>query len=493
MPRNPTSIRTILATVCCVLMGMSGCNDRRDAPSIDRDSIPDTPKVNAADSVKPNPPGQVTEAKTPRNEPPTKDLRPQQVFRPDDRRPPHDDARLIEAGIRLFESERLKLYTDIDADVARTLPGLIDQAYVDWEEYLGPLPPDRAGTDFQMTGYLMRDRALFRDLGLVPEEFVIEHGRHLRNEFWMQDQAYAYYQRHLLIHEATHCFMTYMPDVRAPVWYLEGMAEYFAAHHLDSEKQAMFRVMPTSRGEFKGFDRITTIRDDFAANQFKTMTSIFAFKPVEFSTVPHYAWSWALCMFLDRTPRYHERFQKLSRSTVGGQLPQMFEELFKGDERDLATEWTLFAANLLYGYDLARAAIDFQSGVALVDEQSVPVNADRGWQSSGVRLEKDKVYKIAASGRFALGNHPKPWVSEPRGITFRYFDGRPIGMLLGCLRTEEGPAGGEGEPMLQNFAIGRGLEFKAPVTGTLYLRLNDAWNSLQDNRGRVDATIRHAE
>jgi hypothetical protein len=46
--------------------------------------------------------------------------------------------------------------------------------------------------------------------------------------------------------------------------------------------------------------------------------------------------------------------------------------------------------------------------------------------------------------------------------------------------------------MLQTIAIGQELDFQSSVTGTLYLRLNDAWNSLHDNRGQVEVTVREA-
>jgi hypothetical protein len=167
--------------------------------------------------------------------------------------------------------------------------------------------------------------------------------------------------------------------------------------------------------------------------------------------------------------------------------------LFQPDERDLTTEWTLFSFNLQYGYDIARAAISFQPGTFLtgeVPQRTVQIEADRGWQSSQSQLEAGHRYEVTATGQFTLADQPKPWLSEPQGITFRYFDGRPLGTVLGCVRTESGPAGGESEPMLQVIRIGRGLEFKSLHTGTLYLRVNDAWNSLADNRGHVSVTLR---
>jgi hypothetical protein len=46
--------------------------------------------------------------------------------------------------------------------------------------------------------------------------------------------------------------------------------------------------------------------------------------------------------------------------------------------------------------------------------------------------------------------------------------------------------------MLTSIALGSDCEFTAPVSGTLYLRLNDAFDSLSDNQGQVDVTIRES-
>ena len=35
-----------------------------------------------------------------------------------------------------------------------------------------------------------------------------------------------------------------------------------------------------------------------------------------------------------------------------------------------------------------------------------------------------------------LADEPKPWVSEPQGITFDYFNGRPLGMVVAAIRVE---------------------------------------------------------
>ena len=484
-----------------MLVGCGG--DRRTADSnstknsanqraIQQESQPSPRKE--ADSVETTP-GVVIDGQVDRI-PPSSPQAPQPIHRPDDQRPKHDDRRLAEAGIQLYESKRLKLYTDIDAEAARTLPSLIDAVSLAWIEYFGELPPDRAGSEFQMTGYLIRDEGLFREAGLVPEDLpMFEHGRHRRNEFWMREQKYDYFRRHLLIHEATHCFMTIMPGVAAPVWYIEGMAEYFATHRIEPDRSASFRVMPTSSADFAGWGRIKAIRDEFSAGNAKSIRDLIAMQPTEFLRPEPYAWSWALCQFLDAHPRYRERFQKLGGHLQGSAFRRDFTKAFDNDSRDLNTEWLLFIANLRYGYEATRAAIDFQPGTRLTTARPshrLDIAADRGWQSSGVLLEAGQTYEVAAAGRFTLADQPKPWESEPQGITFRYFDRRPLGLLIGCFRAEEGHADGENDPMLKVIEIGRGRLLEAPLTGTLYLRLNEEWNSLSDNRGHVAVEVRRA-
>ena len=105
-------------------------------------------------------------------------------------------------------------------------------------------------------------------------------------------------------------------------------------------------------------------------------------------------------------------------------------------------------------------------------------------------VQQGQHYGITATGRFELAGQPKPWVSEPQGISFKYFNGRPLGLLLGCIRSETEETGGAGDTMLKVYPFGRGGTFHAPATGTLYLRLNDEWNSLHDNRGDVTVEIR---
>lgn len=447
---------------------------------------------------------------SPAADPPAQRVR---AFRASDPPPQHDEAALAAIGIHKYSAKRMALFTDLDPGLARTLPPLVDQAYDAWIDYFGLLLPDQEGSEFFITGYLMVDQALFRESGLLPNELPpFPHGRNQGTRFWMNDQSAVYYRRHLLLHEATHCFMTTINHpFRNKPWYMEGMAELFGTHSIDPAGQMRTRVLPDEPEPFRGWGRLRLMQDEVAKSGPRERSRVFDQRNNEYLEGEAYAWSWGLCQFLDGHPRYRERFQKLGRSVTTGIPATDWNRLFADDQPELDEEWLLFAANACLGYDLARAAVDFRagdllpaSGIARVD-----VVADRGWQSSKVLVEKGKTYQVTASGRFVIahakrrdrdaqreipGNPTRrPWESEPQGISFRYHDGRPLGMLVGAIRSARVPAKPPRTTMLDVIPIGPDATFVAAHTGTLYLRLNDDWNSLSDNAGEIAVEIRQID
>jgi hypothetical protein len=419
---------------------------------------------------------------------------PQQVFRPTVVLPRHDDERAAELGIQRYESRRLVLYTDIDPEIAATLPPLIDQAYGAWTEYFGPLPPDRDGTEYRMMGYIMEDTDRFRAAGMLPEEALrtLEHGLHRGAEFWMNEQDYDYYRRHLMLHEGTHCFMTVMPE-RLPLWYLEGMAELFGTHRLKADGTVEFRVMPDDPRDFVGFGRVEMIREEIEEGRARSVADVLGLSVEEFaeSRKGPYAWSWAFCKFLDAHPRYGDRFRELSRHLEGEQFNLLMESAFKTDESILAVEWNHFARTLTYGYDIARSAIVFERGTPLAgaDPASMELRSDVGWQPSGVWLEAGETYAVAVDGEVILANEPRPWISEPQGVSIEYSGGQPIGRAIAAIQSDQPPAADGTGSLLKTIDVGRSLVFTPGVSGTLYLRVNDAWNKLADNSGTYRVTI----
>ena len=98
-------------------------------------------------------------------------------------------------------------------------------------------------------------------------------------------------------------------------------------------------------------------------------------------------------------------------------------------------------------------------------------------------------YEVSATGEVSLANVPKPWISQPQGISIVYSEGRPIGQLLAAIHREPAEPKAE-ESMLNQIVVGRGTRFVATTTGTLYFRINDHWNSLADNDAHYRVTVR---
>ncbi|SFH69567.1 hypothetical protein SAMN05421753_102108 [Planctomicrobium piriforme] len=418
--------------------------------------------------------------------------KPQRIFRPADERPIRDDAKAAELGIHKYESRRLVLYTDIDPAVAATLPPLIDQAYDAWVGYFGELPPASDGSDFQITGYLMKDEKKFIEAGMQPEGFVMARfGRQIGRQFWMHDQHSDYYRRHLLIHEATHAFMTVTPHVLPPLWYLEGMAEYFATHTLDSAGRVTFGVMPQSTLDFPGLGRIEIIKQENHFQRLLTLPQLGALTSAEFikpRPVP-YSWSWALCSFLEQHPRYRERFHKLGQNMEGPAFARLMTELFAEDRALLAAEWTDYTRRLDYGYDVAANVLVPREVRSFADKEPVEltVSANRGWQSTGLRVPEGAELEITSTGKVALQQSAHPWTSEPQGITIDYAAGFPIGALLAGWQPEDNAAD---VPPFEVTLIGTGTTLKIPRNAVLWLRVNAPGQGLKKNSGEYNVTIR---
>mgnify|MGYP002622417612 FL=1 len=417
------------------------------------------------------------------------------VFRPDDARPLHDDQRAEALGILRYESTHLLLYTDIDPQVARTLPPLMDQAYGAFVEYFGPLPPAQDGAEYQMTGYIMADQDRFREAGMLPQQAddLLVHGIHRGSEFWMNDQEYNYYRRHLMIHEGTHCFMTVLGGPRPSQWYMEGMAEYFGTHTIDDGGNARFGVMPADPIDYVGFGRVEMLRDDVSAGNFRPVSGMLALDTNDFvsSRREPYAWSWAFCKFLDASPRSQSRFRRLIDYQHAPAFNERTKELLAPVADELQIEWELFVRNLEYGYDVERAAIDFWRGSPLAADAAATfdLQADKGWQSSGVWVEKGTPYRISAEGEVTLALEPRPWISQPQGVSIRYSAGLPIGRVVAAILSDA-PPGPDGEGTLWRVIdIGRGAELTPESAGTLYLRVNDNWNSLRYNAGAYQLRV----
>lgn len=428
-----------------------------------------------------------------------------------------DDARAEAAGIRKLVGKRIILYTDLNGEEIDRLPGVFDQAFPQWCRYFGV--DEKKHADWRMTGFLMKDKARFVSAGLLPANLPpFPHGYSRGDRLWIYEQPSDFYRRELLLHEGTHCFMNTLLGHCGPPWYMEGMAEYCGTHRLEDGRLKL-GYMPRNRDEVPDWGRVWIIQDAVADGRTLSLDGVLDLPNTAHRTNEPYAWCWAAVTLLDRHPRYRDRFRLMIHHVRDRDFNARFRRLFADDWRELCEEWQLMAADMEYGYDVARCAVDFtpaKSSPLHLREgpgvRAVSVAADRGWQNSGLRLEAGKTYRLTASGRYQiaassplaleessdkisphpLGEEPgvraKIWWCEPGGVSIRYYKGRPLGILLAAVRPDK-PAEGK-SPLLNPTTIGLNATITPAETGTLFLKVNDSPGELHDNAGRLKVEVR---
>ncbi len=400
-----------------------------------------------------------------------------------------DDALARAEGIRkLPPGKRLVLYTDLEprAEID-ALPALFDQAFPQWCRYFRVPPAEHP--DWRLTGFLMKDAERCRRAGLLPSELPpFRQGYSLGYDLWLYDQPSDYYRRHLLLHEGTHGFMRTILGGMGPPWYAEGMAELMATHRL-ADGRLTLNIMPADREEVPQWGRIRLIKDAVAAKHAMRLAAILQYSGTAHLQVEPYAWCWAAAALLDRHPRYQKRFRLLADDVLRPDFNDRFRQAFAPDWEQLNEEWSLFVVGIEYGYDVPLAAVDFTPGRPLpAGGVMVRVAAGRGWQNSMVRLEAGRGYRLAAAGRYQVGSLPKGLWCEPGGISIRYYQGRPLGLLLAAVRPEDTPATGP-FALLHPMVVGTGLTLRPEHAGTVYFKVNDSAARLRDNSGRLDVQI----
>ena len=403
------------------------------------------------------------------------------------------------AGFRVLEGNRLVLATDRPAregDGVAELPAVFDQAFAVWCGHYGIAPESLPA--WRARGCLIVDRERFRAAGLlsadVPE---FTNGFCLNDRFWLLDQSNPAYRRHLLLHEGVHAFTLTVRSLGTPPWYTEGIAEYLATHRLepaaDGPPRFVSTPLPDRAADVEQLGRIERLQRLRAAGESPAFETVLAATTAGHGDVSAYAANWAVVAMLARHPRYAASFTKLERGPLDVAFTERLAELDGWDEARAARDFDAFTSEVEYGFDFARSAIDWAAGRPLAATSRVRVDAARGWQNTGLALAAGHRYSFVAEGRVVLGTvaggevgGPTTLESEPRGISLRWYRGRPIGRLLAAQWIDRPQAG---RPRFEIVADGGEAMFAAAVDGPLYLKINESPGDLGDNRGAFTVTI----
>lgn len=404
--------------------------------------------------------------------------------------PSLDSDRIRAAGIRRLEGRHVTIYTDLPpAPGIEDLPQAFDAAVPLWCDYFHVDPAHVQ--DWKTIASVMKDRESFIAAGLYPQDRLPDfpHGYALGSQLFLYDQPSDYFRRHLLLHEGTHAFMLRWLNGAGPPWYMEGLAELLGTHHW-ADGQLKLGIMPASKEEVPYWGRVKIIKDAYRSGSPLSLLEIMRFDPQAQLRVEAYGWCWAAAAFLDAHPLTQAAFRQLKSRVTDRTLEfsKHFYESVKPHWPAIVEDWQVFVANCDYGYDVARAAaVRKVPSPPAANGTMVTLRADRGWQSTGCRLEAGQTYEVSASGRYDV--RPS-WPCEPGGITIHYAANAPLGMLLGSLTELEEPGNGiVYTPLASPQPIGRHAELTPEVTGTLYLRINESASGLADNTGTLEVKI----
>lgn len=421
-------------------------------------------------------------------------------FRLPDDRPKLDRAELRACGLNILESRHLVLVTDVPLPQVQELPALADALFAELQKRLGPLRPDLAGSDFQVTGYLIDAKERFEKAGVLPPEaFQFRHGRHLGYQFWMNNQSAAYYRRHLLLHEFVHCFMMCEHGMRdiPPLWFTEGIAEYFATHQLaDDVAQSRFGVLPESRTGFEGWGGFNVIRRTLSEtsstgpNSAESLSLENLLHPSDnsFTDDIKYAQAWALVWQIQNHPELAPAAEQLRRVRSESNYHDFEKTVSPNEWKRLSITWPLLLDSLVEGFDVARSFPSLKSEVklgAIKPGQPVrlSIESDRDWQSSGLSFRRGQSVKVTCSGQYAVHDQPRPWISEPQGITIDYFRGRPLGevqaMIIPVARPEKA----------RRVPVGVSAVLTFDEESELWLQINDSASLRAGNSDSVVVTL----
>ncbi|QDT61889.1 hypothetical protein SV7mr_44300 [Stieleria bergensis] len=395
-----------------------------------------------------------------------------------------------EAEFQSVTGKHITLVSDSeDQQELKQLVASFDAAVPQWAERLNRSQPLIA--DFHIKAYLMEQADRFRRSGDLPSTLNFKFGFARNQTVWLFKQPSEYYTRHLLLHEGVHAFCLDQFNGIGPQWFGEGVAEWLALHRGTGTELVIDQV-PATNADTPYWGRFKAMSAARKQGNVPTLDAVLAYPIDRQGNVERYGWSWLAVSMLYHYPDTRQAFlESFSRAS---DTPAVFNDLLK---RDLArmwpvvqARWRVAAQQVDYGFQWERETIDVSVNDSPWQGQPIQrdIAANQGWQSIGVRLPPGTTVRIDAQGQCTINQDPKPWISEPAGVTIHYANDRPLGQCLACVI----PNLSDEKQWVKTLVIepiDAPKELTIQQYSWLLLRINDHLNGLDDNRGGYRTTL----
>lgn len=363
---------------------------------------------------------------------------------------------------RDVRSARFLLHTDLSDRSARKLLDKLEYMLELMARYFQRSP---AGI---IECYVVRDLSQWNDIPLeaagvakIREGAGVTISRSLGKQ--RKAIVYSCAKHGVVQHEAVHafCFQTF--GSTGPTWYSEGMAEmgqYWKKDNLAVD------VSPEVVSYLRG------------TQPPKKLLEIVAQGQITGDSWQAYAWRWALCHLLANNPNYSGRFKGLGLNMMTGGSAT-FESVYGDVALEISFEYDQFIRNLGNGYRVDLCQWDWSTrprpiaGNRRVQSRIV---ANRGWQSSRLKVQKGKRYEYVCTGE---------WSSQKTGdLHDGDGNGQGHGKLVGVIFHDY--------TLSKEMVLGQRGVLEAPLDGHLFLRCQDSFSDLSDNRGEITVHFRPA-
>ncbi|MCC9602200.1 hypothetical protein LOC67_16715 [Stieleria sp. JC731] len=367
-----------------------------------------------------------------------------------------------------------------------------DAAIAQWERLLRL--PEGTLDQWHVRAYVMDQPDRFRASGDLPESLQFQYGYAMPGIIWVRAQPSQYYTRHLLLHEGVHALVIDQFGGTGPSWFSEGVAELLSVHRGQNDAIEVGTV-PSSKNEVPYWGRFKLLSQAREEAKIPNLSSVLRLPNRLDGDVESYGWCWLLGSLLKHYPEYETVWLKAARqgSDTNESFTQSFRKALASQWPILNARWRMLTETADYGFDWSREKIDISVSDPIYhdDDLQLSVAADQGWQSSKVRFKPGTVLVVSGSGRCSVNQTPKPWISEPEGVTIHYANDRPLGQLLMCVLpnvTKDTPLASP----LTVVAVGSQTQLRIEEHCWLLFRINDELGDLANNRGDYKVNIRTA-